>query len=50
MADLLIWVFFGAGFFVMIVMIVSVFRGIWEGRKERELWKSLEGKSSFLKK
>jgi hypothetical protein len=50
MVDLLIWTFFGAGFIVMIVMIVSVFRAIWEGRKEREIWKGLSGKLSTLKK
>lgn len=49
MADLLFWVFFGAGFAVMVVMIVSIFRTVWEGRKEREVWKGLRDKSSFLR-
>ena len=47
---LLFWVFFGVGFVVMAVMIVSVFRAIWEGKKEREIWKGLSGKSSLLQK
>lgn len=50
MLDLLFWVFFGVGFVVMAVMIVSVFRTIWEGKKEREIWKGLSGKSSLLQK
>jgi hypothetical protein len=50
MLDLLFWVFFGVGFVVMAVMIVSVFRAIWEGKKEREIWKELSGKSSILQK
>ena len=48
--DFLFGVFFGIGFAVMIVMIVSVFRAIWEGKKEREIWKGLSGKSSLLRK
>lgn len=50
MADLLFWVFFGVGFVVMVVMIVSVFRSVWEGKKEREIWKGLSGKSSLLQR
>ena len=50
MLNLLFWVFFGVGFVVMVVMIVSVFRTIWEGKKEREIWKGLSGKSSLLQK
>lgn len=50
MADLLFWVFFGVGFAVMVVMIVSVFLAVWEGKKEREIWKGLSGKSSFLQR
>ncbi len=49
MVDLLFWIFFGAGFAVMAVMIVSIFRTVWEGRKERETWKGLRDKSSFLR-
>lgn len=48
--DFFAWAFFGAGFVVMVVMIVSVFRSVWEGRKERDAWKVLSGKSSFLKR
>ncbi len=48
MLDLLFWVFFGIGFMVIVVMIVSVFREIWRVRKEREIWKGLSGKSSLL--
>lgn len=48
MVDVLFWVFFGIGFLVMLAMIVFVFRTIWEGRKERDSWKGLSGKSSIL--
>lgn len=48
MADLLFWTFFGIGFVVMVVMIVSVFRAIWEGKRDRDIWKGLSGKSSIL--
>jgi hypothetical protein len=32
------------------VMIVSIFSAIWEGKKEREIWKGLSGKSSLLQR
>ncbi|MDA8121996.1 MAG: hypothetical protein M0Z38_05440 [Deltaproteobacteria bacterium] len=48
MLDVLFWVFFGFGFAVMAVMIVSVFREILGGGKERDSWKRLSGKSSLL--
>ncbi len=50
MVDLAFWVFFGLGFVVMVVMIVSVFQAVWEGKKEREIWKGLSGKSSLLQR
>jgi hypothetical protein len=50
MLDLLFWVFFAFGFGVMVVMIVSVFQAIWEGKKERDSWKGLSGKSSLLQR
>jgi len=46
--DFLFWAFFGIGFVVMVVMIVSVFRAIWEGKKESDAWRRLSGKSSLL--
>lgn len=48
MVDVLFWVFFGVGFIVMIATILSIFRTIWVGKKERDAWKGLEGKSSIL--
>ncbi|MBI5420155.1 MAG: hypothetical protein HZA60_08695 [Deltaproteobacteria bacterium] len=50
MVDLLFWAFFGIGFLVMVVMIFSVFRAIWEGKKDRDIWKGLRGKSSILQR
>ncbi len=50
MVDVLFWVFFGVGFVVMIAMVVSIFRTIWAGKKERDAWKGLEEKSSILNK
>lgn len=50
MVDVLFWVFFGIGFFVMLAMILSIFRTIWAGKKERDAWKGLEEKSSILNK
>lgn len=50
MVDVLFWVFFGAGFIVMLAMIVSIFRTVWAGKKERDAWKGLDGKSSILNK
>jgi hypothetical protein len=50
MVDVLFWVFFGVGFIVMIATILSIFRTIWVGKKERDAWKGLEGKSSILNK
>jgi len=48
MMDVLFWAFFGIGFLVMMAMIVSVFRSIWNGKKERDHWKEISGKSSIL--
>ena len=48
MVDVLFWIFFGAGFIVMLATILSIFRTIWVGKKERDAWKGLEGKSSIL--
>jgi hypothetical protein len=50
MVDLVFWGFFGLGFVVMVVMIVSVFQALWDGRKEREIWKGISGKSSLLRR
>ncbi len=50
MVDVLFWVFFGVGFIVMLAMILSVFKTIWAGKKERDAWKGLEEKSSILNK
>jgi hypothetical protein len=50
MMDVLFWGFFGIGFLVMIAMIVSVFRSIWNGKRERDHWKELVDKSSILKR
>jgi hypothetical protein len=50
MVDLLFWIFFGLGFVVMIFMIGSVFRAVLEGKKEREAWKRLNDRSSFLQR
>ncbi len=50
MVDVLFWVFFGVGFIVMLAMVISVFRTIWVGRKERDAWKGLDEKSSILNK
>jgi hypothetical protein len=50
MVDLVFWGFFGLGFVVMVVMIVSVFQALWDGRKEREIWKGISGKSSPLRR
>jgi hypothetical protein len=48
--EFVIWIFFGAGFIVMVVMMVFVFRSIWEGKKEREIWKGMDGKSSLFRR
>ncbi len=48
MLDVLFWLFFGLGFAMIAVMIVSVFRDIRGGGKERDAWKRLTGKSSLL--
>jgi hypothetical protein len=48
MLDVLFQVFFGFGIAVIVVMIVFVFREIWGAGKERDEWKRLSGKSSFL--
>lgn len=45
----LFWGFFVIGFLVMAAMIVSVFRSIWNGKRERDHWKELADKSSILK-
>ena len=45
MLDLLFWVFFGLGFLVMLIMIVTIFRSVWESRKDREIWKGMSGNS-----
>lgn len=45
MLDLLFWVFFGLGFLVMLIMIVTIFRSVWESRKDRDIWKGMSGKS-----
>ena len=50
MVDLVFWGFFGLGFVVMVVMIVSVFRAVWEGKKERDIWSGISGKSSLLQR
>jgi uncharacterized membrane protein YoaT (DUF817 family) len=50
MMDVLFWGFFGVGFLVMLAMIVSVFRSIWNGKRERDNWKELVDKSSILKR
>jgi uncharacterized membrane protein YoaT (DUF817 family) len=50
MMDVLFWGFFGIGFLVMLAMIVSVFRSIWKGKRERDDWKALVDKSSILKR
>ncbi len=50
MVDVLFWVFFGVGFIVMIAMILSIFRTVWAGKKERDAWKGLNAKSSILNK
>ena len=50
MMDLLFWAFFGIGFLVMMAMIVSVFRAIWSGKKERDHWKAIRDKSSILQR
>lgn len=50
MVDVLFWVFFGVGFIVMLAMVLSIFRTIWAGKKERDAWKGLEEKSSILNK
>ena len=48
MMDVLFWGFFVVGFLVMVVMIVSVFRAIWNGKKERDHWRDLRDKQSIL--
>jgi uncharacterized membrane protein YoaT (DUF817 family) len=50
MMDVLFWGFFGVGFLVMLAMIISVFRSIWNGKRERDHWKELVDKSSILKR
>ena len=50
MMDLFFWAFFGIGFLVMLAMIVSVFRAIWNGKKERDHWKEISDQSSFLRR
>ncbi len=50
MMDVLFWAFFGIGFIVMLAMIVSVFHGIWNGKKEKDHWKALSDKSSILRR
>jgi uncharacterized membrane protein YoaT (DUF817 family) len=50
MMDVLFWAFFGIGFLVMMAMIVSVFRSIWNGKKERDHWKGISDKSSILRR
>jgi uncharacterized membrane protein YoaT (DUF817 family) len=50
MMDVLFWAFFGIGFLVMLAMIVSVFHGIWSGKKEKDHWKALSDKSSILRR
>jgi uncharacterized membrane protein YoaT (DUF817 family) len=50
MMDVLFWAFFGIGFLVMLAMIVSVFHGIWYGKKEKDHWKALSDKSSILRR
>lgn len=50
MVDVLFWVFFGIGFIVMLAMVLSIFRTIWAGKKERDAWKGLDEKSSILNK
>ncbi len=49
MVNVLFWVFFGAGFLVMLAMIVSVFHSVWKGKKERDNWKALRDNSSILR-
>ncbi len=50
MMDVLFWAFFVIGFLVMMAMIVSVFRSIWSGKKEKDHWKALEDNSSILRR
>ena len=45
MLDLLFWLFFGLGFLVMLIMIVTIFRSVLENRKDRDIWKGMGGKS-----
>lgn len=45
MLDLVFWIFFGLGFLVMLTMIVTVFRSVWESRKDRDIWKRMSGRS-----
>lgn len=50
MVDVLFWAFFGAGFLVMLAMIVSAFLMIRDGRKRRDEWREFEEKSSILRR
>lgn len=50
MMVVLFWGFFVVGFLVMLIMIVSVFRAVWPGRKDADHWEALEDKSSILRR
>lgn len=50
MVDVLFWVFFGAGFLVMLAMIVAAFLSVRQGRKRMDEWRELEEKSSLLRR
>jgi len=50
MLDILLWAFFGIGFFVMLAMILSAFLSIRDARRRKESWRELEGESSILRR
>ncbi len=49
MGDILIWAFFGLGFIVMLAMVGTIFRTIWEGKGKKDRWKSASGKATFYR-